>query len=180
MSSNNDPSSTIVPPDVMSSVELFLSYAIKLEEEATLRFAQLADAMDAAGNKPVGALFRKLSDYSRLHLADAKARSGFRDVPTFLPREYEWPDFESPETAAIWAADPLIAYDQAMEIALDSEKRGYAFYKAVLDTTSDPEIKALAKEFVAEEAEHVEWLERWITDEETRRSKKAAADVTTV
>ncbi len=147
--------------DYTSSVEAFLSYAIKLEEEATLRFGQLADAMDAAGNKPVGALFRKLSDYSRLHLADARARAGFRDVPVLLPREYQWPDLESPETAAIWGTDPLIAYDEAMEIALESEKRGYGFYKSVLDTTEDPEIKVLAKEFVAEEAEHVEWLERW-------------------
>jgi rubrerythrin len=154
----------MLPTELTTSVEVFLSYAIKLEEEATLRFGQLADAMDAAGNKPVGALFRKLSDYSRLHLADARARAGFRDVPVMLPREYQWPDLESPETAAIWAADPLIAYDEAMEIALDSEKRGYAFYKTVLDTSDDPEIKALAKEFVAEEAEHVEWLEEWISE----------------
>jgi rubrerythrin len=147
--------------DFDSSVEAFLSYAIKLEEEATLRFGQLADAMDAGGNKAVGALFRELSDYSRLHLADAKARSGFRDVPAMLPQEYQWPGLESPETADIWATDPLIAYEQAMEIALASEKRGYDFYKKVLDTTDDPEIRALAKEFVAEEAEHVEWLERW-------------------
>lgn len=155
-----------------SSVEVFLSYAIKLEEEATLRFGQLADAMDAAGNKPVGALFRKLSEYSRLHLADARARAGFRDVPVLLPREYQWPDMESPETAAIWATDPLIAYEEAIQIALESEKRGYAFYKQVLDSTTDPEIKVLAKEFVAEEAEHVEWIERWINDNPRRASRE--------
>lgn len=154
----------MLPNELIDNVEVFLSYAIKLEEEATLRFGQLADAMDAAGNKPVGALFRKLSDYSRLHLADAKARAGFRDVPVMMPREYQWPDLESPETAAIWSADPLIAYEQAMDIALESEKRGYAFYKQVLDSTDNPEIKALAREFVAEEAEHVEWLETWIDE----------------
>jgi rubrerythrin len=154
----------MIPEDLTTKVETFLSYAIKLEEEATLRFAQLADAMDNSGNKPVGALFRKLSDYSRLHLADAKARAGFRDVPVMMPQEYQWPDFESPETASIWATDPMIAYDQAMEIALESEKRGHAFYKLVLDTTDNPEIKVLAKEFVEEEAEHVQWLEQWISD----------------
>ena len=160
----------MLPEHLTTSVEVFLSYTIKLEEEATLRFGQLADAMDAAGNKPVGALFRKLSDYSRLHLADAKARSGFRDVPVILPRDYQWPELESPETAAIWAADPLIAYGQAMEIALESEKRGHDFYKAVLEATDNPEIRALAKEFVAEEAEHVEWLERWIAADIARQS----------
>lgn len=165
----------MLPEALINSVEVFLSYAIKLEEEATLRFGHLADAMDASGNKPVGALFRKLSDYSRLHLQDAKARSGFRDVPVILPADYQWPDFESPETAAIWATDPLIAYDEAIEIALDSEKRGYAFYKLVLDTTTDPEIKALAKEFVEEEAEHVQWLEKWIADHGKKKSKATVA-----
>ncbi|MCB1515677.1 MAG: ferritin family protein [Hyphomicrobiaceae bacterium] len=150
--------------DLTTSVELFLSYAIKLEEEATLRFGQLADAMEGSGNHEVGKLFRKLSDYSRLHLADAKARAGFRDVPVMLPREYQWPDFESPETAAIWATDPMIAYDEAIEIALESEKRGHAFYKKVFEEATNPEIRVLAKEFVEEEAEHVMWLEQWIDE----------------
>lgn len=168
----------MLPENLTTSVETFLSYAIKLEEEATLRFGLLADAMDQAGNRDVGALFRKLSDYSRLHLADAKARAGFRDVPVMLPAEYQWPEFESPETAAIWATDPLIAYDEALLIAMDSEKRGYDFYKLVLDTATNPEIIALAKEFVAEEAEHVEWLERWISDREAATRSQAQKQTT--
>ena len=150
----------------MNSVEEFLAYAIKLEEEATLRFGQLADAMQGYGNKDVGSLFRRLSDYSRLHLADARARSGFRDIPVMSPDSYQWPDVESPETAAIWAADPFLAKDEALEIALASETAGYEFYKSVHDRTDDPEIRALAAEFVAEEAEHVQVLEAWITREE--------------
>ena len=47
----------------MDSVELFLAYSIKLEEEAALRFDQLADAMISAGNREVGKLFRRLADY---------------------------------------------------------------------------------------------------------------------
>ena len=65
----------------MDSVEEFLAYAIKLEEEAALRFGQLADAMDACGNREVGKLFRQLSNYSKMHQADAMARAGFRDMP---------------------------------------------------------------------------------------------------
>jgi rubrerythrin len=149
----------------MNSVEEFLAYAIKLEEEATLRFDQLADAMQGYGNKDVGSLFRRLSDYSRLHLADARARAGFRDIPVMLPDAYKWPDTESPETAAIWAADPFIAKSEALEVALASETAGYEFYKSVRDTTNDPEIRVLAAEFVAEEAEHVTWIKQWIKEE---------------
>ncbi len=152
----------------MKSVEEFLAYAIKLEEEATLRFDQLADAMQGYGNKDVGSLFRRLSDYSRLHLADARARAGFRDMPVMLPDAYKWPDVESPETAAIWAADPFLAKKEALEIALISETAGYEFYKSVRDGTDDPEIRILAAEFVAEEAEHVTWIQKWIEEESSK------------
>ncbi|MDR3515991.1 MAG: ferritin family protein [Azospirillaceae bacterium] len=149
----------------MKSVEEFLAYATKLEEEATLRFDQLADAMQGYGNKDVGSLFRRLSEYSRRHLADARARSGFRDIPVMDPGAYQWPDVESPEAAAIWAADPFLAKNEALEIALASETAGYDFYKSVHDTTDDPEIRRLAAEFAAEEAEHVAWIRQWIDHE---------------
>jgi rubrerythrin len=147
----------------MESVEEFLAYAINLEQEAASRFGQLADAMDSCGNCQVGKLFRRLADYSRLHLADARVRSGFREIPNMKPDDFVWPGLESPETAAIWAADPFIGREQALEIALDAEMAGLEYYRNVLDTTSDPEIKALAKEFVAEETGHVSELQKWIT-----------------
>lgn len=146
----------------MESVETFLAYAIRLEQEAAERFGQLADAMEACGNREVGKLFRRLADYSRLHLADARTRSGYRDVPEMTPDEFVWPDVESPETAAIWAADPFVGREQALEIALEAERAGYNYYKTILETTNDPEIRVLAKEFVEEERGHVAELEKWI------------------
>jgi rubrerythrin len=146
----------------MRSVEEFLAYAVALEREAADRFGQLADAMDAYGNKEVGSLFRRLSDYSRLHLADAQARSGFREIPEIAPDEFAWPGFESPETAAIWAADPFIGREQALEIALEAETAGQVFYQNVADSTDDPEIRVLAAEFAEEENGHVAELHKWI------------------
>ena len=146
----------------MDSVEEFLAYAIKLESEAADRFGALADAMQAGGNGGVAKLFRQLSDYSRMHLAEAQARAGFRDIPKLNPTDFVWPDLESPETAAIWAADPLLGRGDALEIALQAETAGLRYYQAVRDTTEDPEIRRLAAAFVEEEAEHVAALDRWI------------------
>ncbi len=146
----------------MNSIEEFLAYSIRLEEEAVLRFDQLADSMNSAGNKDVGKLFRQLADYSRLHLSDARARSGFREIPKIDSDQFHWPDIESPETAAFWSADQLIGREQALEIALDAERAGLAYYQGVLDSTQDPEIKVLAQEFVYEESQHVAELERWL------------------
>jgi rubrerythrin len=150
----------------MQSVEEFLAYAINLEREAADRFGQLADAMETCGNHQVGKLFRKLSQYSRLHLGDAQARSGFRDLPDIKVDDFIWPDMESPETAAIWATDPFIGRDEALKVALDAETAGYEFYKNVFTTTTDPEIRALAEEFAEEESGHVDELKKWIAAHE--------------
>ena len=147
---------------VMESIEEFLAYAVKLEQEAALRFGQLADAMATVGNREVMELFRRLSDYSRLHMSDARARAGFRELPDLKSADFRWPDMESPETAAIWAADPFIGREQALQVALEAERAGLAYYQSILDTTKDPEISAMAKEFVEEETMHVNELERWI------------------
>ena len=146
----------------MESVEEFLAYSIKLEEEAALRFGQLADAMASAGNAEVGKLFRRLADYSRLHMRTARERSGFHELPAFRPGDFEWPDIESPETAAIWAADPFIGREQALEVAFEAESASLAYYRNILETTQDPEIRAFAKEFVEEETLHVAELQRWM------------------
>lgn len=146
----------------MRNVEEFLAYTIQLESESALRFGQLADAMNTAGNREVGKLFRRLSEYSILHLGDAKARAGFRELPVMKPMDFCWPDIESPEAAAIWAADPFLGREDALNIALAAEQAGLDFYTNVLNTTTNPDIKALAKEFVEEESQHVAELERWI------------------
>ena len=146
----------------MKNVEEFLAHTIQLESEAALRFGQLADAMTTVGNKQVGKLFRRLADYSLLHLGDAKARAGFRTLPKMTEGDYRWPDIESPEAAAIWAADPFIGIEQALQVALDAETAGLGFYADVLAHTEDPEIQVLAKEFVEEESQHVAELKRWM------------------
>lgn len=146
----------------MDSVETFLAHTIRLEQEAARRFEQLADAMTSCGNREVGQLFQRLAVFSRMHLSEATARAGFRDLPQLGPSEFEWPDVESPETAAIWAADPQIGCEQALQVALAAESAGLAFYQGILETTRDPEVRRFAREFVAEESQHVAELERWL------------------
>jgi rubrerythrin len=48
-------------------------------------------------------------------------------------------------------------------VALEAEKAGLAYYQSILDSTQDPEIRALAREFVNEESMHVSELQRWIS-----------------
>jgi len=156
----------------------FLAYAVKVEEDAAVHFEQLAKAMADCGNKDVAALFERLGSYSRLHLEEAKAKCKRHDVTLTLPPSSAWPDSETPEKTTLWAGDPSLSRLGALKVALQGERRGFEFYYAIAGTTTDGDIRSVAKEFVREETAHVEELKRWIEQEEAALRLKADASAT--
>lgn len=148
------------------SLDEFLSYSVKVEEDAAVHYDQLAESMAACGNADVASLFTQLARYSRMHLEEAKAKCARYDVTVQLPASSSWPDNSSPEMTALWAGDPALTRLDGLKAALQGERRGFEFYYAVANTTEDPEIRKVAKEFVREETEHVETLKLWIEKEE--------------
>jgi len=160
----------------IATVDEFLGYAVKVEEDAAIHFDELASMMEACANEEVARLFRQLAGFSRLHLAEAKKRAGSIDLSKVIPPDYVWPNHATPERTEIWAADPSLSRLDGLKAALQGERRGYEFYRAVVAKTKSPEIEAMAKEFVKEEAEHVKILEAWITREEWTAKNPPAAD----
>jgi rubrerythrin/ferredoxin len=150
----------------IASVDDFLAHAIKVEEDAALHFDGLAASMELCGNAEVAKLFRQLSGYSRLHLNEAKSRAKGKDLTAQIPADYVWPDHVTPERTSLLAGDADLTRLDALRAALTGEKRGYEFYYAVAGTSKLPDVVAMAKEFVKEEAEHVKVLEAWIAREE--------------
>ncbi|MGJ4931940.1 2Fe-2S iron-sulfur cluster-binding protein [Bradyrhizobium sp. HKCCYLS2038] len=150
----------------IASLDEFLGYAVKVEEDAALHFDIIAAKMEEHGNTEVAALFRQLAGFSRLHLAEAKSRAANIDLSKVIPPDYAWPDHETPERTSLWAGDAALSRLDALKAALEGEKRGYEFYVSIAAKTRIPEIAAMAKEFVKEEAEHVRLLEAWIIREE--------------
>jgi rubrerythrin len=146
----------------MNDVDQFLAYAVTLEREAARRYEELAASMGTEGQRELKTFFARMAHYSRLHLAQATARAGFRDLPDIAPHEFEWPEGVSPEMAGWAGVDAQMDSRAALLLALDGERRGHAYYAAIATTTTDAELRALAGEFAAEEAEHVAELERLI------------------
>ena len=144
----------------MNDVERFLAHAVRLEREAARRYEELSSAMQTDGNRELKEFFSRMAHYSRLHLADASSRAGFRDLPALPAEEYEWPDGTSPETAAWAGVDAQMDARAALELALDGERRGHAYYAAIAATTQDAELRTIAGTFANEEADHVTQLEK--------------------
>ena len=149
----------------IASVDQFLAFAVKVEEEAANHFDALADDMERCGNSEVTELFRKLANYSRLHLEEAKARAGEIDLSKYIPEDHIWPDLVTPEQTALWAGDPYLSKRDGLKAALEGERLGFEFYHHIAQTSRNSEIRVMAKEFAKEESEHVEILERWIERE---------------
>jgi rubrerythrin len=147
----------------LNIVELFLAHAVQLERDAARRYEDLAASMSTGGNRELKTFFERMAGFSRKHLAEASARAGFREMPDLRPDEYQWPDGTAPETAAWAGVDALMSADEALELALASERRGHAYYAAIAVTSQDPEVRTLAVQFAEEEAAHVRELEKWIS-----------------
>ncbi|MBQ0945845.1 rubrerythrin [Ideonella sp. 4Y16] len=143
-------------------VNTFLAHAIQLEREAARRYEELSAALATEGNADLKAFFALMAKYSRLHLADAMARGGFREIPVIAPQDFQWPDGVSPEVADWAGVDALLDAPAALALAMDSERRGHAWYAAVAASTIDPELRALAAEFAEEEADHLRQLQALI------------------
>ena len=139
----------------MNDVERFLAHAVTLERDAARRYEDLAAAMGTEGQRELRNFFACMAHFSRLHLAQASARAGFRQLPNIAPHEFEWPDGMSPEAADWVGVDAQMNSRDALELALESERRGHAYYAAIAATATDAELRAIASEFAAEEAEHV-------------------------
>lgn len=157
----------------IETLEQFLNFAVQVEEDAAVHFEKLGRNMSECGNADVAQLFFELAGYSRMHLAEAKARIQAHDVQVNLPAKSAWPDNETPERTALWAGDPGLSRLDALKAALQGERRGYEFYYAVAGTSSDPDIRKAAREFVREEAQHVDTLKLWIAKEESAARDKA-------
>jgi rubrerythrin/ferredoxin len=150
----------------IGSVDEFLGYAAKIEEDAAIHYEELAATMESCGNQKTALLFQQLGGFSRRHLAEVKERAGALDATLQVPPDYVWPSHATPERASVWAADSNLSRLDGLKAALQGERRGYEFYCAVAAISKSPEVVALAKEFVKEEADHVKVLEAWITREE--------------
>jgi rubrerythrin len=146
----------------VKDVTAFLAHAIQVESDAARRYEDLTHSMEAYGNTEVEGLFRQLGELSRRHLKWAMARGAFQSLPVIKSEEFEWPDGLSPEAVGWQGVDGTMDALGALEVALEGERGGFEYYKAVAQTTKDPEIRRMAAEFAEEESEHVSELERWI------------------
>jgi hypothetical protein len=58
---------------------------------------------------------------------------------------FEWPDGVPPESSDWWGVDGLMGIEHAIEMALEGEKRGLAYYEHIAGSTSSERVRAAAE-----------------------------------
>ena len=142
------------------SLPEFLAHAIALEHEAAERYLELADMMESYRNDEVAAAFRDMVRYSRLHHESIVARAHGLELPALRSWQYRWR--HPPEVGGEEAFDPALSTYEALRYARENEFRAQSFYAQAAQAAGDAEVRRLATEFAAEEAEHVQALDDWL------------------
>jgi rubrerythrin len=145
----------------IASTEELLAYSLALETEAVERFNELADQMEMHYNFEVADLFRKLANIEGIHIDNVNKASACRELPPMSAWEFDWQDGQSPEGGSAEDAHYLMQAWQAIELAMQGEKRAVAFFQHVAATATDEDVVNMALELVEEEEEHVYLLEQW-------------------
>jgi len=146
---------------IESPAELY-AHAIAIEREAAERYGEFAERMEDEGREDLAHVFGTLAQVEAEHLDTLLARTEGVALPTIAPRRYKWLDAGAPETPAREFVFRLMTPRHALAIALHAEQRAQAFFEHVYWTSSDPGLRALAKEMAAEEREHVDVVSKML------------------
>jgi len=134
-----------------------LDLATLIEVEAFKRYTLFADQLGSRYSDDAGSVFHSMAINENKHgeqLAERRLKLFGDERPKVKLSDIfdvEAPDFGAPSRNM----SPLKAY----WIALDSEKKAFAFYDQAIRWVTQPDVKALFEELRAEEAEHVQMVE---------------------
>lgn len=148
----------------VQTVAELLAHALAMETEAADRYGELADQMQTHRRTAVAAIFRRLEVAERKHLVDLSAMCKGVTLPHYAPWDFKWRSNEGPETIDISRVHYHLSVREALELALEHERKATQFYAGVADAARAPDVIALARQFADEEREHIAWLEACLAE----------------
>jgi rubrerythrin len=137
-----------------------LDLATLIEVEAHRRYTQFAEQLGSRTDDDAASVFQSMAVNENKHGEQIAERrlALFGDQRPNVKLDDIF-DIEAPDVGApSQTMSPLKAY----WVALDSEKKAFAFYDQALRYVTQPEVKALFEELRDEEAEHVQMVEAMI------------------
>lgn len=149
-------------PVIINDIAELLGHALALEVEATERYADLAEIMEAHNNSDVSRLFEKMSEIEKLHVEHIIEMTNKHHMTDLPEKQWKWESPEGPETTNPEDLHYLMQPYHALQLALVNEQRAYEYYTQIAETTENNEVRSLAAELATEEEEHVALVKVWL------------------
>ncbi|MBI3093870.1 MAG: ferritin family protein [Rhodocyclales bacterium] len=141
-----------------------LAHALAMESEAAERYGELADQMEVHRRTAVAAIFRRLEQAEKQHLGNLTEMCSKFELPHIAPWDFKWRHSESPEVIDFTKVHYQLSVREAILLAFEHERRAAEFYAGIALSATDSAVQKLAREFAAEEQEHIGWLEAWLAE----------------
>ncbi|MGK5088613.1 ferritin family protein [Bdellovibrionota bacterium FG-2] len=140
------------------SLQDALDLAILIEEEARERYIEFTKVVGGGYEGDAADVFESMSRNEAKHGQQLQERRKklFGATPSRVNRSMVF-DIEAPDSGA---PRPFMGPRQAAEVAMEGEKKAWAFFTEALQHVKDAEVKSLFVELQGEELEHQAVLQR--------------------
>lgn len=146
-------------PSVRSLGDL-LAIAYQIESDAVERYNLLADQMETHNNAELVKVFRDLARAEGIHGEEIRRLAGDFDVVGHARQIARIERMGIPQEVELDSAHYMMTPWHALQLSLAGEKRALAYFTHIVETATDPKVKAMAMELMEEEVEHVNLVNR--------------------
>lgn len=144
----------------VSSVKEFYAHALEIEREAAARYWEFANQLLLYRKTEVAELFLDLARREYRQLEELERKAADLKLPPRALSAHRWQTEDTVDAGPLPVARCLMKPRRALEMALRNERRAKHFYERIRASASDPDVTRLAAERAAEEARHIERIER--------------------
>ena len=137
-----------------------LDLAVSVEEEARERYLELADQMAIHHTEEAAAFFRRMAELESHHAERLRRRRQTLPETESAPADAvpEPVEVEAPEYFKVRA---FMTVHDAVEAAVEAEKKAYRFYDDALEQVEDEELRSLFGDLRAQEERHRKLIEQF-------------------
>ncbi len=145
--------------ELIHSVGALYAHALAMGHEAQSRYREFAEQMAVRGNDTLAELFDRLADFETEHAFHLAKRSIGVPIPAVPVSAYGWLNVATPVPEAHAFVLRMMTPKMALEIALQAEQQGKAFFERVRTESQHADVRKLAAELASDEAAHLAWVE---------------------
>lgn len=148
-------------PVPAGAIEL-LANSLAFEIEASERYAELADVMEAHNNDEVAKFFTTMSKVEGIHAENLRKQAIEMNLGELPKLSSRWNAPDGPESIDFEDLHYMMSVRRALLLARHNEERAVVFFQDIAEQADSTELRDLALEMAEEEREHVQLVDDWL------------------